>query len=88
MKEEEAAEDSRARGAVEGDPGGPCVPAALRHAGTVLPRSSLGRLSPPSSRGAGDPAFLRAPRFLYSPHPRSGPRAPPLPPPLLLGRRP
>ena len=74
MKEEEAAEGAGAQGALEGDPGDPSVPAALRHAGTVLPRLSLAPRGPPSSCRAEGPVLLRAPRFLRSPHPPSGAR--------------
>ncbi|XP_054938911.1 serine/arginine repetitive matrix protein 1-like [Physeter macrocephalus] len=56
VKEEEAAEGAGARGAVEGDPGDPSVPAALRHAGTVLPRRSLAPHGPSGSRCARAPA--------------------------------
>lgn len=89
MKEEEAAEGAGAQGALEGDPGDPSVPAALRHAGTVLPRRSLAPRGPPGSCRAEGRVLLRAPRFLRSPQPPPpGPRAPPLPPPPLPGRRP
>ncbi|XP_065759864.1 uncharacterized protein [Muntiacus reevesi] len=91
MKEEEAAEGAGAQGALEGDPGEPSVPAALRHAGTVLPRRSLAPHGPPSSRRAEGPVLLRAPRFLRSPHPPSGTTgaaAPPTPPSPAGGRDP
>ena len=81
VKEEEAAEGGGARGAVEGDPGAPSVPAELRHAGTVLPRRSPALPGPPGSGFTGGRVLLRAPRFLRSPHPPPGLRALPLPPP-------
>lgn len=40
------AEGAGAQGALEGDPGDPSVPAALRHAGTVLPRCRRAARSP------------------------------------------
>lgn len=69
MKEEEVAEGAGAQGALEGDPSDPSVPAALRHAGTVLPRRSLAPRGPPGSCRAEGPVLLRAPRFLRSPQP-------------------
>lgn len=62
VKEEEAAEGAGARDAVEGDPGDPSVPAALRHAGTVLPALLARAARPPGSCRAGGPVLLRAPR--------------------------
>lgn len=92
VKEEEAAEGAGARGAVKGDPGDPSVPAALRHAGTVLPRRSLAPHGPSGSCCAGGRVLLRAPRFLCSPHPPSplpdrGRRGSPQPPTSRAGGR-